>query len=67
MHKKPCKETFRVEPTCLNLAACSSEDYPEADKTKELEEALEYVSRLHRTDTEIQEMDHTPTLLLCQG
>ena len=29
-HKRPCKESFRVEPTKLNLKACPSEDYPEA-------------------------------------
>ena len=60
-HKKPRKETFRIEPTRLNLAACSSEDYPEVEKTQELEEALEYISRLHCIDVELQEMDHTPT------
>ena len=60
-HKKPRKETFRIEPTRLNLAACSSEDYPEVEKTQELEEALEYISILHRPDAELQEMDDIPT------
>ena len=41
--KRPRKESFRVEPTMLNLKACPSEDYPKAPKTKQLEEALEYI------------------------
>ena len=56
-HKRPCKESFRVEPTKLNLKACPYEDYPEAPKIEQLEEALEYISRMHRTDVELQEMD----------
>ena len=32
--KRPCKESFWVEPTKLNLKACLSEDYPKAPKTK---------------------------------
>ena len=55
--KRPRKVSFRVEPTKLNLKACPSEDYPEAPKTEQLEEALEYISRMHRTDVELQEMD----------
>ena len=51
--KRPRKESFRVEPTKLNLKACPSEDYLEALKTKQLEEALEYISRMHRTDAEL--------------
>ena len=51
--KRPCKETFCVEPTKLNLKACSSETNPKALKTVELEEALEYISRMHRTDVEL--------------
>ena len=56
-HKRPCKESFRVEPTKLNLKACPSEDYPEAPKIEQLEDALEYISRMHRTDAELYEMD----------
>jgi hypothetical protein len=52
-HKRPCKESFRVEPTKLNLKACPSEDYPKAPKTEQLEKALAYISRMHRTDTEL--------------
>ena len=51
--KRPHNESFRVEPTKLNLKACPSEDYPEASKTKQLEETLEYISRMHRTDAEL--------------
>ena len=51
--KRPHKESFWVEPTKLNLKACPFEDYPEAPKTEQLEEALEYISRMHRTDVEI--------------
>jgi len=29
-HKRPCKETFCVEPTKLNLKACLSETYLES-------------------------------------
>ena len=57
MQKRPHKESFRVEPTKLNLKACPSEDYPKAPKTKQSEEALEYTSRMHRTDVELQAMD----------
>jgi hypothetical protein len=45
--KRPRKETFCVEPTELNLNAGPSESYPEALKTMELEEALEYIWRMH--------------------
>ena len=48
--KRLRKETFSVEPTKLNLKACPSETYPEAPKTMELEEALEYISRIHHID-----------------
>ena len=56
-HKRPCKESFWVEPTKLNLKACPFEDYLEASKTEQLEEALEYILRMHRTNAELQEMD----------
>ena len=59
--KRQRKETFCVEPTKLNLKACSSETYPEALKTIELEEALAYISRMHRTDVELREMDGSTT------
>ena len=59
--KRPRKESFRVEPTKLNLKACLSEDYPEAPKTEQLEEALEYISRMYRTDLELQKMDASTT------
>ena len=55
--KRLCKESFWVEPTKLNIKACPSEDYPEAPKTEQLEEALEYILRMHCTDAELQEMD----------
>ena len=35
--KRPCKESFWVEPTKLNLKACPSETYLKAPKTAELE------------------------------
>ena len=60
-HKRPCKESFRVEPTKLNLKAFPSKDYPEALKIDPLEEFLEYISRLHRTDAELQDMDASTT------
>ena len=55
--KRPRKESFCVEPTKLNLKACLSETYLEAPKTEELEEALAYISRMHRTNAELREMD----------
>ena len=51
--KRPCKEAFSVEPTKLNLKACPFETYPKAPKTTELEEALEYISRIHRTNAKL--------------
>ena len=59
--KRPRKESFWVEPTKLNLKACPSEDYPKAPKTEQLEEALVYILRIHRTDAELQEMDASTT------
>jgi len=53
MRKRPRKESFRVEPTKLNLKACPSEDYPEALKMEQLVEALVYISRMHHTDVEL--------------
>jgi hypothetical protein len=53
-HKRPHKEAFSVEPTKLNLKACPSETCPEAPKIMELEEALEYISRMHHTNAELQ-------------
>ena len=52
-HKRLHKETFSVEPTKLNLKACPSETYPKALKTEQLEEALEYILRMHHTDVEL--------------
>ena len=52
-HKRPCKLSFRVEPSKLNMKACPSKTYPGAPKTTELEEALECISRIHRTDVEL--------------
>ena len=57
MRKRPRKESFRVEPTKLNLKACPSKHYLEALKTKQLGEALEYISRMHCIDAELQAMD----------
>ena len=51
--KRLRKESFWVELTKLNLKACPSEDYLEAPKTKQLEETLEYISRMHRTYAEL--------------
>ena len=51
--KRPHKESFRIEPTKLNLKACPFEDYLKASKTEQLEEALEYISRMHYTDVEL--------------
>jgi hypothetical protein len=51
--KRPHKEAFSVEPTKLNMKACSSKTYPEASETTNLEEALEYISRIHCTDAEL--------------
>ena len=59
--KRLRKESFRVEPTKFNLKACLSEDYLEALKIDPLEEFLEYISRLHRTDAELQDMDASTT------
>ena len=52
-HKRPCKLSFWVEPSKLNMKACPSEDYPKALKTEQLEEALEYISRMHRINAEL--------------
>ena len=46
-------EAFCVEPTKLNQKACPSENYPEAPKTEQLEEALVYISRMHHTDAKL--------------
>jgi len=59
--KRPHKEAFLLEPCGLNLSVCSVEALPKADKTKELEEALEFIGRMLHSDTELREMDRTPT------
>jgi len=35
------------------MKACPSKDYLKALNTEQLEEALEYISRMHRTDAEL--------------
>jgi hypothetical protein len=55
--RKPCRQTFHVEPTKLNLAACSSADYPQIPRTEMLEHALARISRIHHTDDELHAMN----------
>jgi hypothetical protein len=57
--RKPRRQTFHVEPTKLNLAACSSTDYPQIPRTEILEHALARVARIHHTDDELRAMDRT--------
>lgn len=59
--KRPRKEAFLLEPCGLNLSACLVEALPKADKTKELEEALEFIGRMLHSNTKLREMDRTPT------
>jgi hypothetical protein len=59
-HRKPCRQTFHIEPTKLNLAACSSADCPQIPWTEMLEHALARVARIHHTDNELHAMDRTP-------
>ena len=59
--KRPHKEAFLLEPTSLNLFTCLVEALPKAERTQELEEALEFIGRMHCIDTELGEMDRTPT------
>jgi hypothetical protein len=59
MRRKLCRQTFHVEPTKLNLATCSSMDYPQIPWTKMLEHALAHVARIHHTDDKLHAMDHT--------
>jgi hypothetical protein len=61
MRKKAHKQTFRVESTQLNLKACSFEDYPMTPRTMQLDIALEYISRMCRTDAELQAMEDSPS------
>ena len=49
---KPRIEEFELAPTHLNLDACPT--LPGAKPTEELTEALKYVSRLHKSDEEIE-------------
>jgi hypothetical protein len=49
---KPRIEEFELAPTRLNLDACPT--LPRAKPTKEPAEALKYVSRLHKSDEEIE-------------
>jgi hypothetical protein len=57
--RKPRRQTFHVELTKLNLAACSSTDYPQIPWTEMLEHALARVARIHHIDGELRAMDHT--------
>jgi hypothetical protein len=49
---KPRIEEFELALTRLNLDACPT--LPRAKATKELVEALKYISRLHKSDEEIK-------------
>jgi hypothetical protein len=49
---KPRIEEFELALTRLNLDACPT--LPGAKATEELAEALKYVSRLHKSDEEIE-------------
>ena len=49
---KPRIEEFELAPTCLNLDACPT--LPRAKPIEELAEALKYVSRLHKSNEEIE-------------
>ena len=49
---KPRIEEFELAPTHLNLDAYPT--LPGAKPTEELAEALKYVSRLHKSDEEIE-------------
>ena len=49
---RPKMEEFELAPTRLNLDACPT--LPGAKPTEELAEALKYVSRLHKSDGEIE-------------
>ena len=49
---KPRIEEFELALTHLNLDACPT--LPGAKPTEELAEALKYVSRLHKSDEEIE-------------
>jgi hypothetical protein len=57
--RKPRRQTFHVEPTKLNLAACSSMDYSQIPWTKMLEHTLARVARIHHTDDELRALDCT--------
>jgi hypothetical protein len=57
--RRPHRQTFHVEPTKLNLAACSSVDYPQIPWTEMLEHALAHVARIHHTNDELRAMDRT--------
>jgi hypothetical protein len=49
---KPMIGEFELAPTRLNLDACPT--LPGAKPTEELAKALKYVSRLHKSDAEIE-------------
>ena len=49
---KPRIEEFKLAPNRLNLDTCPT--LPGVKPTKELAEALKYVSRLHKSDEEIK-------------
>jgi hypothetical protein len=61
--RKPHRQTFHVEPTKLNLAACLSADYPQIPRTEMLEHALARVARIHHIDDELRAMDRTSEVL----
>ena len=59
---KPRIEEFELALTHLNLDACPT--LPGAKPTKELVEALKYMSRLHKSDEEIEiENSHIPAVV----
>jgi hypothetical protein len=57
--RKSHMQTFHVEPTKLNLAACSSMNYPQISRTEMLEHALARIAWIHHTDDELRAMDRT--------
>jgi hypothetical protein len=64
MRRKLHRQTFHVEPTKLNLAACSSMDYPQIPWTEMLEHALACVARIHHTDDDLRAWTALPRIPL---
>jgi hypothetical protein len=60
MRKKPHRQPFHVEATKLNFKACPTKGYSEVPRTKMLDYALTYITRIHRSDDELRAMEGTP-------